>query len=129
MERERWKESVKTFGDKRDKLVGEVLLAAAFIVYGGLYDQKGREILLKTWRNKLKESGIPFDKTLTMSSYLTTSKKALHWTNCGLVNDNINIENFALLEWCQNPVIIDPNGVIVEILSECRQNWSQLPVS
>lgn len=118
VERERWKESVKTFGDKRDKLVGEVLLAAAFIVYGGLYDQKGREILLKTWRNKLKESGIPFDKTLTMSSYLTTSKKALHWTNCGLVNDNINIENFALLEWCQNPVIIDPNGVIVEILSK-----------
>ena len=75
VERERWKESVKTFGDKRDKLVGEVLLAAAFIVYGGLYDQKGREILLKTWRNKLKESGIPFDETLTMSSYLTTSKK------------------------------------------------------
>ena len=32
--------------DKRDKLVGEVLLAAAFIVYGGLYDQKV-EILLK----------------------------------------------------------------------------------
>lgn len=35
-----------------------------------------------------------------------------------MVNDNINIENFALLEWCQNPVIIDPNGVIVEILSK-----------
>ena len=39
-ERERWKESVSTFSAKRDKLVGESVLVAGFIVYAGLYDQK-----------------------------------------------------------------------------------------
>ncbi|EMG45477.1 ro-1 Dynein heavy chain [Candida maltosa Xu316] len=115
-ERERWKESVKTFGDQRDKLVGETLLVSGFIVYGGLFDQKGRELLLKSWKLKMKDSGIKFNEALSLSNYLSHSREIVNWVNCGLVNDDLNIENFALLKWSEHPVIIDPSGAIVDIL-------------
>lgn len=123
-ERERWKESVSTFSAKRDKLVGESVLVAGFIVYAGLYDQKGRELLLRNWKNKLLDAGIPYDEALTIGNYLASSKEILHWVNSGLINDNLNIENFALLKWSDNPVIIDPSATIVDIVAKSTASKS-----
>ncbi|RCK58006.1 Dynein heavy chain, cytoplasmic [Candida viswanathii] len=123
-ERGRWKESVTTFGSKRDKLVGESVLVAAFIAYGGLYDQKGRELLLRSWKSKLKDAAVPFDESLTLGNYLASSREILHWVNAGLVNDSLNIENFALLKWSENPVIIDPSATIVDTLAKSASTKS-----
>ncbi|EGW31386.1 cytoplasmic dynein heavy chain [Spathaspora passalidarum NRRL Y-27907] len=115
-ERERWKGSIKRFADQRERLIGNSLLVAGFLAYCGIYDQKGRQLLVQAWKNKLNKSGIVYDEELTVSQYLTNANESLKWVNSGLLNDELNIDNFSLLKWSQTPLIIDPTSSIVEIL-------------
>ncbi|RLV89834.1 Dynein heavy chain cytoplasmic [Spathaspora sp. JA1] len=117
-ERERWRGSIKRFADARDRLIGNSLIVAGFLAYGGIYDQKGRKLLLQAWKNKLTKSGIVFDEELIVSQYLTNSSETNHWIKSGLLDDELNIDNFSLLKWSTTPLIIDPTSTIVEVLAK-----------
>jgi AAA domain (dynein-related subfamily)./Dynein heavy chain, N-terminal region 2./Dynein heavy chain, N-terminal region 1./Dynein heavy chain. len=117
-ERERWKASIKKFIDQSERLIGDSLLAAAFIVYAGVFDQKGRELLLKEWKHKLKGSGINFDETLAISKYLISGNEIFKWEQGGLTPDDLNQENFTIMKYSETPVIIDPLSNILPVLPE-----------
>lgn len=117
-ERERWKSSIKRFGFQRERLVGNAIILAAFLVYTGIYDQKGRLILLKTWKKRLNDSGIKYDENITISGYLNGADEILKWENCGLPNDDLSIENFTVIKSSNIPLIIDPSSTIPAVLSE-----------
>ncbi|DAA79594.1 TPA_exp: Uncharacterized protein A8136_0367 [Trichophyton benhamiae CBS 112371] len=57
-ERSRWEEGSKTFETQISTLVGDVLIAAAFLAYGGLYDQQFRKAMIDDWMHHLSQSNI-----------------------------------------------------------------------
>lgn len=117
-ERERWKLSINKFGDQRERLVGNGILTAAFLVYAGAFDQKGRSILMKEWTDRLRSCGISFDEGISVTGYLTGGDEMLNWEQNGLPNDDLNIENFTIMKRSKIPIIIDPPSKIPAILSK-----------
>ncbi|KAK6455692.1 dynein heavy chain, cytosolic [Scheffersomyces xylosifermentans] len=117
-ERERWKSSISKFSQEREGLIGDSILAAAFLVYSGVYDERGRQLLVKEWKSKLRNSGIHFDDTLSLSGYLTKGSEIVKWENCGLANDDFVIENFTILNRTDNPLIVDPTAAVISVIVE-----------
>src|SRR5207247_9401721 len=52
-ERSRWEEGSRSFDTQIATLVGDVLIAAAFLAYGGLYDQQFRKAMIDDWVHQL----------------------------------------------------------------------------
>ncbi|ABN68600.2 Dynein heavy chain, cytosolic (DYHC) [Scheffersomyces stipitis CBS 6054] len=123
-ERGRWKNSILKFGERRKSLIGDSILASAFLVYSGVYDERSRYELVKNWKDKLASSGILFDDTLTVSSYLTTSSQIHQWESFGLSHDTTTIENFTILNSCEFPLIIDPTSSVLNILVKSSTSHS-----
>lgn len=117
-ERYRWKSSIDKFGIERERLIGNSLLAAAFLVYAGTFDQKGRELLISKWKLKLTNANIPFDNSLSVSGYLANGGEILRWQNSGLTSDTLNFENFTIMKSTKIPLIIDPSSLIVNVITE-----------
>lgn len=115
-ERGRWKESVEKFGNWRSKLVGDSLLVASMVVYGGVYDLKGRSLLSSTVKMKLKSANIAFDDATTLSNYLSRGSEISEWERHGLVNDELNVDNFITMKYADIPFVIDPSNSVVEVL-------------
>ncbi|MDA4132454.1 MAG: hypothetical protein OK454_04925, partial [Thaumarchaeota archaeon] len=56
-ERVRWEAGSKSFETQINTLVGDVLVAAAFLAYSGLYDQQFRKNMIDDWLHQLELSG------------------------------------------------------------------------
>lgn len=121
-ERQRWEESSKSFESQIDTLVGDVFIAAAFISYGGLYDQQYRKAMVEDWTNQLSESGIHHKPHNPVAEYLSTADERLQWQENSLPVDELCTENAIMLKrFNRYPLIIDPSGRIVEFLqNECK---------
>ncbi|OBA23629.1 hypothetical protein METBIDRAFT_30066 [Metschnikowia bicuspidata var. bicuspidata NRRL YB-4993] len=115
-ERKRWLESTKGFQRERERLVGNCILGSAFFVYCGNLNQNERRALLACWKNKLTESLIRFDSSIPIASLLATSTEQNDWAKSGLPEDDLFVENFAIKNRSEFPLIIDPTGVILPVL-------------
>lgn len=113
-ERERWKASIQKFGQQKEKLVGNALLSAAFLVYAGEYDQRERDVLLKGWKTKLESSNIAYDEALAVSAYVAASSDILDLRNLGL--SDLHVDNFAIMRKAQIPLIIDPSSSVLSAI-------------
>jgi dynein heavy chain 1 len=121
-ERTRWDESSTSFASQMDTIVGDVLVAAAFIAYAGYYDQQYRKALTEDWYEHLKYSGISFKPTNPFTEYLSTADDRLTWQHNGLPVDDLCTENAIILQrFNRYPLIIDPSGRTTEFLqNECK---------
>ncbi|GAB7338645.1 hypothetical protein MBLNU457_5378t2 [Dothideomycetes sp. NU457] len=121
-ERERWELGSKSFEDQMNTIVGDVFLAAAFIAYGGLYDQQYRKAMLEDWSFQLASSGIQHKPHNPVADYLSTADDRLQWQQNGLPVDELCTENAIMLErYNRYPLIIDPSGRITDFLqNECK---------
>ena len=118
-ERKRWEEGSKSFEDQIDTIVGDVLVAAGFIAYGGFYDQQYRKLMLEDWVHHLSLSGIRFKATMPVAEYLSTADERLQWQSNSLPVDELCTENAVILKrFNRYPLIIDPSGRIVEFLQK-----------
>ncbi|KAB8342928.1 hypothetical protein FH972_022525 [Carpinus fangiana] len=118
-ERKRWEEGSKSFETQIDTIVGDTLAAAAFLAYGGLYDQQYRKLMLEDWLHHLQLSGIPLKANNPMSEYLSTADERLQWQENSLPVDDLCTENAIILKnYNRYPLIIDPSGRIVEFLQK-----------
>lgn len=116
-ERKRWEDGSKSFEDQIDTIVGDVLVAAGFIAYGGFYDQQYRKLMLEDWIHHLLLSGIRFKATNPVAEYLSTADERLQWQSHSLPVDELCTENAVILKrFNRYPLIIDPSGRIVEFL-------------
>lgn len=116
-ERERWDKESKAFEAQIDTLAGDVLLAAAFLSYAGLYDQHYRHIMLEKWRAQLRNSGIGFKDQQSMIEYLCTADDKVQWQDHSLPNDEVCLENAIILKrFDRYPLIIDPSNRVTEFL-------------
>jgi len=116
-ERVRWEESSTTFEAQMRTLIGDVFLAAAFLAYGGLYDQQYRRAMLEDWSQHLAASGVDFKTDNPMSEYLSTADERQQWHDHALPVDELCTENAIMLKrYNRYPLIIDPSGRITDFL-------------
>ncbi|MCJ1268673.1 hypothetical protein MMC22_008561 [Lobaria immixta] len=116
-ERSRWEEGSKSFEKQISTIVGDVLIAAAFLAYSGLYDQQFRKAMTDDWLSQLTLSGINFKAPNPMTEYLSTADERLKWQEHGLPVDDLCTENAIILKrFNRYPLIIDPSGRAMEFL-------------
>lgn len=118
-ERVRWEASSKSFETQIGTLVGDVLVAAAFLAYSGLYDQQFRKNMMDDWLDQLQLSGISFKQHNPVTEYLSTADERLGWHENSLPVDDLCTENAIILKrFNRYPLIIDPSGRVVEFLQK-----------
>lgn len=114
-ERKRW--SKMSFQKERENLPGNCILSAAFMTYGGFFDQMGRHSFLKLWKTILANKEISFDENLLLREFLSTANEILEWQENGLIKDDLYTENIIIVKHSEMyPYIIDPLGDIVKFL-------------
>jgi dynein heavy chain 1 len=110
-ERGRWEAGSRTFDVEMSTIVGDVLLSAAFLAYGGFFDQHYREVMWQEWSNHLTEANIKYKPELSFTEYLSTADDRLSWQSKSLPSDNLTTENAIMLKrFNRYPLIIDPTG-------------------
>ncbi|KAF8845443.1 hypothetical protein BDN67DRAFT_1065300 [Paxillus ammoniavirescens] len=110
-EKGRWEAGSRTFDAEMSTIVGDVLLSAAFLAYGGFFDQHYREVMWQDWSNHLLEASIKFKPELSLTEYLSTADDRLSWQSKSLPADNLTTENAIMLKrFNRYPLIIDPTG-------------------
>lgn len=118
-ERVRWEEGSKSFETQIGTLVGDVLVAAAFLAYSGLYDQQFRKNMMEDWLHQLQLSGINFKQHNPVTEYLSTADERLGWQENSLPVDDLCTENAIVLKrFNRYPLIIDPSGRVTEFLQK-----------
>ena len=121
-ERSRWEEGSKTFETQISTIVGDVLIASAFIAYSGFYDQQFRRSMVDDWLGQLALSGISYKTHNAMTEYLSSADERLTWQEHGLPVDELCSENAIILKrFNRYPLIIDPSGRVAEFLQNEHQ--------
>eukprot|EP01105_Mastigella_eilhardi_P022506 TRINITY_DN553_c0_g1_i1.p1 TRINITY_DN553_c0_g1~~TRINITY_DN553_c0_g1_i1.p1 ORF type:complete len:4613 (+),score=1400.71 TRINITY_DN553_c0_g1_i1:1522-13839(+) len=116
-ERTRWEEQRTTFQQHMSTLVGDCLLASAFLAYSGFFDQYFRADLLAKWMNFLEELRVPFKQELSVVEFLSTAEERLEWQANGLPADDLCATNAIMLHhFNRYPLVIDPSGQAAEFL-------------
>lgn len=116
-ERTRWEDGSKSFETQIGTIVGDVLVAAAFLAYSGLYDQQLRKAMLDDWLGQLGLSGISYKMHNPVTEYLSSADERLKWQENGLPVDDLCTENAIILRrFNRYPLIIDPSSRATEFL-------------
>ncbi len=117
-ERTRWESGSKSFDTQLSTIVGDVLVAAAFLAYSGLYDQQLRKAMIDDWLDQLGLSGIKYKMHNPVTEYLSNADERLKWQENGLPVDTLCTENAIILKrFNRYPLIIDPSGRATDFLN------------
>ncbi|PWW79978.1 hypothetical protein C7212DRAFT_355935 [Tuber magnatum] len=117
-EKTRWEYGSKSFETQIGTLIGDVIVSAAFLAYGGLYDQQYRKSMADDWLNHLSLSGIQYKEHNPVTEYLSTADERLVWQENGLPVDDLCTENAIVLKrFNRYPLIIDPSGRVTDFLA------------
>ncbi|PLN79159.1 dynein heavy chain [Aspergillus taichungensis] len=118
-ERTRWEEGSRSFETQIGTLVGDVIIAAAFLAYAGYYDQQFRKSMVDDWAHQLNQSGISFKPHNPITEYLSNADERLTWQSHSLPVDDLCTENAIVLKrYNRYPLIIDPSGRVTEFLQK-----------
>ena len=118
-ERERWDAATKSFETQISTLVGDVVVASAFLAYSGLYDQQFRKNMIDDWLHQLNQSGVACKPDGSVLGYLSTADERLQWQRNSLPADDLCMENAIMLKrFNRYPLIIDPSSRVTEFLRQ-----------
>lgn len=71
-EKGRWQTTSEAFDAQMSTLIGDSLLAGAFLTYAGAFDHRVRKNLMTEWTESLHSLGIPFRADLEIVPYLSS---------------------------------------------------------
>ncbi|GBF97683.1 flagellar outer dynein arm heavy chain beta [Raphidocelis subcapitata] len=97
-ENKRWSETIRTLEGQEGMLVGNALLAAAFVSYAGPFNMAFRQQLVtERWLPDILERGIPISKGIKPLDLLTDDSTKAKWAQEGLPTDPLSVENGAIM--------------------------------
>ncbi|XP_029437782.1 dynein heavy chain 2, axonemal isoform X2 [Rhinatrema bivittatum] len=111
-ERSRWEETVKGLEQDLGYLVGDCLLASAFLSYLGPFLSSYREeILDQIWLKQVRDRSVPCCPNFDFANFLSKPTIVREWNIQGLPSDAFSTENGVIVtrgnRW---PLMIDPQG-------------------
>ncbi|XP_048221841.1 dynein axonemal heavy chain 2 isoform X1 [Perognathus longimembris pacificus] len=111
-EKARWEETVQGLEEDLGYLVGDCLLAAAFLSYMGPFLTNYRdEIVNQIWIRKIWELQVPCSPRFAIDTFLTNPTKVRDWNIQGLPSDAFSTENGIIVtrgnRWA---LMIDPQA-------------------
>jgi len=110
-EKERWTQQSKEFADRINRLVGDVILACAFLSYSGPFNQTFRTQMLADWKKELLRRKIPFTEELDISAMLADATTIGEWNIQGLPTDELSTQNGIIVtRGTRYPLLIDPQN-------------------
>ncbi|KAL6747291.1 flagellar outer dynein arm heavy chain beta [Haematococcus lacustris] len=109
-ENARWSHEIKRMESVEGRLVGDVLVAAAFVSYAGPFNMHFRQQLVnEKWLPDLIERAIPMSAGIMPLDMLTDDAAKARWANEGLPTDPLSIENGAIMSNASRwSLMIDP---------------------
>lgn len=121
-ESERWAKTSESFHAIMTSLVGDGLLMAAFLTYGGFFDFRTRSMLVHRWRSVLQRLDLDCRDDLAMVESLSSASQRLMWMSQGLPGDQLSLENGVILDHATRfPLVIDPSGQAISFLLQKHQ--------
>ncbi|KAI9606639.1 hypothetical protein H4Q26_006175 [Puccinia striiformis f. sp. tritici PST-130] len=116
-EKTRWEAGSATFDTQMSTIAGDVLLSAAFMTYGGFFDQAYRQSMWQGWVDHLNQANLKYKAELSLTEYLSTADDRLDWQSKSLPADDLCTENAIMLHrFNRYPLIIDPSGQATSFL-------------
>ena len=116
-EKYRWENASILFNEQMSTLIGDNLLASAFLTYSGIFDYKIRKTLIMEWCDILNTMNIPYRDNLDLINYLSQPSELVEWKGYGLPNDDLALQNAILLNrFNRYPLIIDPSGQAISFI-------------
>ncbi|PIO34802.1 hypothetical protein AB205_0116430, partial [Aquarana catesbeiana] len=110
-EKSRWEETLKGLDQDLGFLVGDCLLASAFLSYMGPFLSNYRDEILSIWIKRVKEMLVPCSPEFDLSTFLSSPTMVREWNLQGLSSDSFSSDNGVIVtrgnRW---PLMIDPQG-------------------
>ncbi|XP_053403796.1 dynein axonemal heavy chain 2-like isoform X5 [Mercenaria mercenaria] len=115
-ERIRWEETVKDLEERMGFLIGDCLIAAAFMSYIGPFLSNYREELVqKVWLAEVKKLGVPCDPMFDFSKFMAKPTNVRDWNIQGLPSDSFSTENGVIVTSASRwPLMVDPQGQAIK---------------
>lgn len=109
-ENERWAQSIVYLDENIKVIVGDVLLASAFISYAGPFNKAFREKMMKDdFQKYFKANKIETSPANDPIKLLTDDATVAKWNKQSLPSDKVSVENGTILTNSERyPLMIDP---------------------
>lgn len=109
-EKIRWTEDLEELKRQRVRLLGDCLLASAFLSYLGAFTWDFRRDMFRgEWEKDVLSREIPVSQPFKLDTFLTNDVEISRWTSEGLPPDELSIENGILTTQASRyPLCIDP---------------------
>ncbi|KDO33800.1 hypothetical protein SPRG_01679 [Saprolegnia parasitica CBS 223.65] len=111
-ENTRWAANVQILQAEAETIVGDVLVAAAFVTYAGPFTKPYRDVLVSThWRPFILhgKKALALRDDASPVSLLTPPTDIATWIGAGLPSDSVSIENGTIVSACKRwPLLVDP---------------------
>jgi dynein heavy chain len=143
-ENARWERDVVRLRENTLSIIGDVLLASAFVSYIGPFSAPFREDLWKNqWKPMISNLAIPGSEDVNALQILTTESAMANWKNENLPADQMSLENATIITSCSRwPLMIDPQlqgsnwiryrnsgGENFKVISLAENKWMQTLVN
>ncbi|KAL9644994.1 hypothetical protein ABK040_004487 [Willaertia magna] len=119
-EKDRWVEIIQKYKDSLKNLVGDVIIASAFLSYAGPFNSSNRKELLDYWLKELMQHSISTSPNFSIESFLSKPTIIREWNSQGLPSDTFSIQNGVLVmntrKW---PLMIDPQQQAKNWIKKC----------
>ncbi|MCI4377271.1 hypothetical protein PGIGA_G00201730 [Pangasianodon gigas] len=111
-ERVRWENTVEDLEKDMGYLVGDCLLAAAYLSYMGPFLSNYRdELLTSIWIKQFKELEVPCSPGYSFAVFLSKATAVRDWNIQGLPSDAFSTENGVIVTRSNRwPLMVDPQG-------------------
>ena len=128
-EKTRWTLQSKGYKEQMVKLIGDTLLACAFLSYSGPFNQEFRLQLMSSWKALLHSKSIPFTSALNVTTMLVQEQEMAEWALQGLPSDELSLQNAAIVTKARSyPLLVDPQSQ-GKIWLACKEQFNDLQVS